>query len=142
MLVVSGRVEIKQFCSLESKWEYFTELWNWIDLSGLILTLMIIVLTLFEQSFMSTETLRITASFASFSLAFKFYDWLRLFEGTSFFIQLIEQTFKDVRWFLILFFVALIAFGIPMSMLDLNRDEESALISASYGFWIIDAIVN
>ena len=40
--------------------------------------------------------------------------------------------------------VALIAFGLPLVILDLNRDgsEESTLIPSSYGFWPIDALVN
>ena len=45
-------------------------------------------------------------------------------------------------WFLILFLVALLAFSIPMSMLDMNRDESSALIASDSGFWILDGLVN
>lgn len=82
------------------------------------------------------------ASLASCLLIMKFYDWLRLFEDTSFFILLIEKTFSDIKWFLILFAVALIAFGVPMSMLELNRDENSELVSAPLNFWVIDTILN
>ena len=82
------------------------------------------------------------AAFSSCSLMIKFYDWLRLFESTSFFILLIERTLNDILYFMILFTVAILAFGLPMSMLDLNRAEGSELIQSSYGFWLFDLILN
>ena len=45
-------------------------------------------------------------------------------------------------WFLILFLVALVAFSIPMCMLDMNRDAKAALISSGSGFWLLDGIIN
>ena len=50
------------------------------DFSGLVLTLMITIMTLLEVDWVSIENLRTLASFASFSLSIKFYEWLRLFE--------------------------------------------------------------
>ena len=49
---------------------------------------------------------------------------------------------RDVRVFLILFVVSLLIFGIPMQMLNLNRDADSAIVGDSYGFWLVDAIFN
>ena len=43
---------------------------------------------------------------------------------------------------MILFVVALMAFGLPLSILDLNRGEDSTLVPSSYGFWPIDTLVN
>ena len=34
------------------------------------------------------------------------------------------------------------AFGLPLSILDLNRGEDSTLVPSSYGFWPIDTLVN
>lgn len=45
---------------------------------------------------MSDETLRIVAAITSCSLMIKLYDWLRLFDGTSFYILLIAETMKDI----------------------------------------------
>ena len=50
------------------------------DLSGLLLTLLIVILTLFDIDLISIENLRTIASFASLALSLKLYDWLRLFE--------------------------------------------------------------
>ena len=106
------------------------------------MTLIILVLTLFELDWISVQNLRVLASIACFSLIIKFYDWLKLFESTSFFISLIGFTFRDITWFMILFAVALIAFAVPMSMLDLNRNGDEVLIGTSFGWWFIDGIIN
>ena len=72
----------------------------------------------------------------------KIYDWLRLFEKTSFYVKLVELTLEGVGWFMILFIVALVGFGLPMSMLDMNRGEDAHLIAQIFGWWFIDALYN
>ena len=37
----------------ESKWEYFTEMFNWIDMAGLFLTLFIVIMTILELEWVS-----------------------------------------------------------------------------------------
>ena len=46
--------------------------------------------------------------------------------------------------FMILFFVALLMFGIPISMLNLGRTdaEDSTLVSPFFNFWLADALMN
>ena len=66
---------------------------------------------------------RIMAAFATCAIFIKLYDWLRLFENTAFYVLLVKLTMKDILPFMILLFVSLLIFGIPMSMLSLNRDE-------------------
>lgn len=135
-------MELLQVIGNERKLDYFLDFWNWLDVATILLTLLITVLTLGEWYWIPVTHLRIMASLASFLLTMKFYDWLRLFGATAFFILLIEQTFKDIKWFLILLLVALVAFGLPMIFLDMNREEESHLITPSYGFWVLDFLVN
>ena len=142
LLLDAVRLEYKQLMSMESKLDYFKEIFNLIDITGILLTFTIILSTLFEQAWLDEQNLRIMAAFSSCSLMIKFYDWLRLFESTSFFILLIERTLNDILFFMILFTVAILAFGLPMSMLDLNRAEGSELIQSSYGFWLFDLILN
>ena len=76
--------------------EYFTEMFNWIDMAGLFLTLFIVIMTILELEWVSFQQLRVMAAFASCFIMIKFFDWLRLFAGTSFYILLIEHTLKDV----------------------------------------------
>lgn len=83
------------------------------------------------------------ASISCCSLIIKFYDWLRVFEVFSFYISLMENTICDIVYFLVLFVINLAAFGVPMSMLDLNqRSEDDIQIVSTTGFWLFDAIFN
>ena len=120
---------------------YFKDVQNWVDLIGLGLTATITLITLIESQRLSMEVLRIMASFASCLLIIKVYDWLRIFENTAFYIKLVEHTLKDIKSFLILIVVALCAFGLPMSLLDLNESkDEDHHIDPAFDLWIIDAI--
>ena len=86
--------------------------------------------------------MRVIASIACCSLLFKLYDWLKLFNSTAFYIRLIEITLNDIIAFLLLFFISLLIFGIPLTMLDMNRSDGSEIISKVFGFWLLDAIYN
>ena len=68
------------------------------------------------------------AAIASCTLMLKVFDWLRLFEKTAFYILLVEVTLKDVSSFLILLVTALMMFGVPMVMLNLNRDNDNSIV--------------
>ena len=52
----------------------------------------------------------------------KFYDWLRLFEILSIWTQLIEQAIIDIFPFLIVFWLCIYGIGIPIAILDMERD--------------------
>ena len=97
------------------------------------MTLLITVVTLAGRDWISEENLRIIASFASCFLMIKLYNWLQLFEKTAFYVMLVELTIKGIVGFMILFVVALIAFGLPLSVLDLNRDEETLMVEPTLG---------
>lgn len=112
-----------------------------IDISGLALTLFVIIMSICEIEWVSFEGLRVIASMASCLNLLKIFDWLRLFEGTSFYILLIENTIKDIGYFLIILFTALLTFGIPLSMLDLNRDK-NFLIDPVFAFWPLAMVYN
>ena len=83
---------------------------------------------------MSTEfmqALRILAAFDSLFLVLKIYDWMRLFDSTAFYVQLLLSTLKKIGPFLLLFIVALLLFGLPISMLNQNRfrySEEEQMV--------------
>ena len=96
--------------------------------------------TLAERDDISVENLRIIAAIATCSLFIKLYDWLRLFQNTSFYVLLVKLTMKDVLAFMILLIVSLLIFGIPVSLLSLNRADDDALVGESLGFWLIDAV--
>ena len=82
------------------------------------------------------------AAFATFSMFVKVFDWMRLFDQTSFYIQLIQQTAKDIAVFLGLLFISLLMFGIPMVMLNSSRTDELALVDQKFSFWIPNMLIN
>ena len=90
----------------------------------------------------SLETLRIMAAIATFSMILKMYDWMRLFEATSFYILLIGETMNDIAAFMLLLGIALTMFGVPMMMLDLNRSNEHKVISEEFSFWPTNLLIN
>ena len=112
------------------------------DVSALFMILLITVVTLAGRDLISEENLRIIASFASCLLMIKVYGWLQLFEKTAFYVKLVTLTIEGIVYFMILFVVALITFGLPLSMLDLNRDDGNRLIEPTLGNWLLDAVFN
>ena len=142
-LLYAVRNEFLQFSRMEDKLSYFTSFWNYIDIVGIAFTLIIIISAFSgEGGLISYEVLRILAAFASCCQMVKCYDWLRLFESTSFYILLITETLNDIKPFMILLAVTLLTFGIPMVLLNLNRSEDNAIIDPVFGFWLLDLVMN
>lgn len=134
--------ELIQFKHAEKKKFYFKSLLNWVDIFGLVGTILINVVILAELTFISMQNLRVVGAVIAFLLIFKMYDWCRLFDKTAFYVLLVEATLKDVSFFLFLLLLALLMFGVPISILNFNRDDKSKIVSDSIGFWLIDCIFN
>ena len=60
------------------------------------------------------QRLRIIGAFVILLIGFKFFEWLRLFDNTSFYIKLLIATFLDIRPFMVLFFGSLLTFGMTI----------------------------
>ena len=152
--------ECLQFKGMENKLSYFTTIWNWLYIAGLVSVLLITLITLgtelslapesyffsfafvWAANLLSYETLRILAAGASFCLLVEFFDWLRLFERTAFYIMLLVETLSDITGFVILIVASLMLFGVPMAMLNLNRDESSQVVEPTFGNWAANMILN
>ena len=92
------------------------------DLTYLLLNLLVLFMNLFDHD----DTIDFQRTFAAISICFlwfKVFDWLRLFDGTAFFIILIEETLNAIRHFLIILFVWYMMFGSAMYMLNLGIPE-------------------
>ena len=88
-------------------------------------TLLIIVVTRLAPEWIDRKNLVTIAALTSMFLIIKLADWLRLFESTAFYVQLIKQTLLDITPFMALFFFALLLFTIPISILNLNRYKDN-----------------
>lgn len=78
-------------------------------------------LSKYDENLVEDEKVRVAAAFACFCTLFKAFDWLRLFEGTAFYILLVEETLKDIVAFMIVLAVSLMIFGTPIGILNMNR---------------------
>ena len=57
-------------------------------------------------------------------MGIKFFEWLRLFDKTSFYIKLLLSTFKDITAFIILFLGSLYTFGLAIYFVAQNDSVE------------------
>ena len=67
------------------------------------------------------EKERIVAAFSLLLIWAKFFDWLKLFDKTAFYVLLLNRTIKEVLDFLVLFVVTLAMLGSSMFMLQYNK---------------------
>ena len=83
---------------------------------------------------------------AAISLALTWYkliDWLRLFEVTSFFIKLINETLMRVGTFTLIMVIWLMVFGTAFFFLNIARPatDESLIIDAWPDQWIFNTFI-
>ena len=122
------------------------EFWNLIDYSYILLSLAVMFMNLFyhwvEFEVSITEELEFQRMIASICVCFlwiKVFDWLRLFDGTAFFVRLIGRTFSSIKYFIIIMFVWWMMFGTAVYILDLGLPEELKTMNQVFGFWVLDA---
>ena len=98
--------------------DYFTSLQNIGDIICLTLTPTLCLTNFGHTPNMGVETQAYMGAVVSFFLISKCFDWLRIFEETSFYITLILATIWDIRSFMVLFIVALGMFALPLTILN------------------------
>lgn len=109
---------------------------------ALILTFIVIVSSVPQDPLISLKNLRPVASFASCALLLKLFDWMRLFDKTSFYVKLIQKTLSEIRPFMILIVAALATFGVPMTILNLDLVAGSEVVGDALGFWLMNMLLN
>ena len=136
--------EIKQICSSKHWYRYFSNFWNWADLTALSLTIFVFICGMIENevSYISYETLRVLAAIACFCIVLKAFDWMRLFEGTAFYILLVKTTILDIGAFMVVLMFSFILFGMPLGFLNMNRTEDTSFIDGVFGLWVFDSVFN
>ena len=123
--------------------QYFRSPYNWADIFQLASTTIIVIESLFSFQETDKSRIRIFAAFSIFVVWLKVFDWLRLFEGTTFYIKLVNQTFSDLTHFMILFVAVLCMFGSSMYILQLSRHPTHyEIVSEIWGHFILDLIHN
>ena len=72
----------------------------------------------------------------------KLFDWMRLFSQTAHYITLIGVTIKDSGSFLVILVCNLMLFGIPMSIIDFNREYDKDIIQGDFNNWMVNDFIN
>ena len=101
-----------------------------------------VVTNLTEEPTLDVEYQIVLASIGSFSICIKFYDWLRLFDRTSFYINLISMTIIEINYFLILYLASFFMFGFPLLMLNLYRTQDVNLFERNSYYQIISMVLH
>lgn len=70
--------------------KHFSSIMNVCDFVQYMTTLMLVITNLIDAQWPSVESCRIIGAFLVFILWFKMFDWLRMFDATSFYIALIN----------------------------------------------------
>ena len=71
----------------------------------------------------------------------KLFDWMRLFNKTAHYITLIKETLNDSWSFLIILIANLMLFGVPMHIIDFNREQENRIIQGDFQNWIVNDFI-
>lgn len=95
----------------------YTDLFQYFTMFGLLIASMT------DYNFTSIQTRRIMSAMLTFILWLKIFDWMRMFDATSFYVKLISQTLFDIIPFACFIFpICLLSFGCAMICLSFNRD--------------------
>ena len=128
---------------MKSLRKHFSSGYNLNDCIWLTVTPTVIVCSMADETWIEMSSLRVMAAFSSFSLLFKTFDWMRLFDGTSFYILLIKETLMDIKDFSLLFAMSLMMFGAPLIMLSFNSsDANNEVLVQNSSFWLFDVLIN
>ena len=93
--------------------------WNYIDVTSYALNTFLLVNHIFK--FIPHETTVIIAFVAAGLMWLNFIYWLRIFERTTFYFDLINQTIEDMFWFFTIYVLLIFACGNAVYILNTNR---------------------
>ena len=115
------------FQVMDKKWSYFCELANWVDqISSLMVLGMLIKNDYFIESAYNIPTdLMLTAIVVALTW-YKVFYWMKLFNTTAFFMNLLTKTFEDYNFqaFFIMTVILILAFANVIYILNINRGPE------------------
>jgi len=100
------------------KWEFFRKTWSVIDTCSLLLNLAYIVC---DFCGVSQYKLRAMASIAIILIWIKSFYFFRIFDETAPMVRMVLVIIRNIRWFILIFFVCILAFAQSYYLLNLNR---------------------
>ena len=136
-------MEYSQMKSELSPKEYFSQLRNISDVFmnsvNFMFTLVVIIC---EADWPTIETRRVLVALMMIFLWTKMFEFLKVFDSTSFFVKLIQDTIMDIGPFMLILPLFILAFGTSMMILNFERDDDTTIMDSYTGFWVWDICVN
>mmetsp|Transcript_26943 Transcript_26943/g.19397 ORF Transcript_26943/g.19397 Transcript_26943/m.19397 type:complete len:303 (+) Transcript_26943:5575-6483(+) len=119
---------------------YFTDFWNILDFSSLVLCASYIGMELTGNT---GNDVNVLGSISCLLLWTKLFYWMRIFKPFSAFIRIISEIIMDIRVFSIMLLFCLAAFANCLMILDNNRDNPDEKNIAPYtGSFVFDAMIH
>lgn len=103
-------------------------IWNFLDIATSVLVIILFFMRL--AGAVTNFAFFGVAGFAVFFMWLKLFYFLRLFKNTAAFIRMIVEMIKDIRVFLLVFFIAIFAFASAYSIFD-RFDEGKEVVEKS-----------
>lgn len=134
IVITTGYFEYLEYLQVEDKGssQYFSELTNYVDNGSAILNLFLIVWPTNEDSFYNFSMQQKLAAVAISFVWYKTFYWMRLFDSTAFFINLLTATFTDIQAFVIMMLLLILGVSNVMLILNLNEQEDDLSPRAAY----------
>lgn len=113
------------------KWEYLNgsgAVWNFLDITTSLLVLAVTIMKVASAD--DFPAFFIITGIAVFLMWLKLFYFLRLFKNTAAFIRMIVEMIKDIRVFLLVFFIAIFAFANAYAIFD-RASETSQIVDGS-----------
>jgi hypothetical protein len=143
------KIEIQQLIQLG--WGYFGDTWNVIDMTSLVLNMSQIVTLNINvwagKIIIDANLIRAIGAVGCFVMWVKVFYWMRLFKSTAPFVTLIMTTLADIKVFMIMLIIIILAFANFYYILNLNAIADKATKDkpyvGDYGFnGVTNALIN
>lgn len=136
--------EVKQF--KRNKGEYFTDPWNIIDSTNILLNLLTIILLNInvwsDSIIINSDLVRAMGAVGCFVMWVKVFYWMRLFNGTAPFVTLIIATLRDIRVFMVMLFIIIAGFANFFYIMNLNSLDTADAEGKAVDDYGLGAFVN
>eukprot|EP00347_Sterkiella_histriomuscorum_P022786 403337167 len=118
--------------------EYFTDVWNYIDIIPPvgIFTISVMILMGANGVEINIHYQRSLIAIISFFMWMKLLYFLRIFRSTGYLIGMILEVIKDMRFFFVVLLITIIAFGSAFLTLSLGNEEANQFTNSN-----VDAII-
>ena len=130
------------FKGAETIKDHFGSWWNFNDAFWMTVSPIIVFAATSEVFWIPRESLVTMSALVAFAMMIKMFDWMRLFSNTAHYITLIGETLKDSWSFMFILVANLMMFGVPLSIIDLNRTEGNDIIQGDFNNWIVNDFMN